>query len=69
MMADTPQTSAKKKEETLHRAIHFLHRYCVLLILAEYFEEHLPDEVNPSFSKWLDSHEEYKDILNGISLE
>lgn len=61
--------STKKQEESLDRAIHFLHRYCVLLILAEYFEEHLPDEVNPRFSEWLTSHEEYTDILKSISLQ
>lgn len=63
------QSSAKKKEESLDRAVHFLHRYCVLLILAEYFEEHLPDEVNPPFSVWLSSHEEYTDILKSVSLQ
>ena len=33
------------------------------------FEEHLPDEVNPRFSEWLTSHEEYTDILKSISLQ
>lgn len=63
------ETSAKKKEELLDRASHFLHRYCMLLVLAEYFEEHLSDEKNPPFSDWITEHEEYRDILNNITLE
>lgn len=45
------QATQKKKEASLDRATHFLHRYCMLIVLAEYFEEHLPDEKNPIFSR------------------
>ena len=58
----------KKRVELYDRASHFLHRYCMLLVLAEYFEEHLPDEKNPSFSSWLGDHEEYSAILSNITL-
>ena len=62
------QATQKKKEVSFDRATHFLHRYCMLIVLAEYFEEHLPDEKNPIFSEWLKQHVEYSAILNRITL-
>lgn len=62
------QATQKKREESRDRATHFLHRYCMLLVLAEYFEEHLPDETNPVFSDWLKQHVEYSAIMSTITL-
>ena len=62
------QATQKKKEASLDRATHFLHRYGMLIVLAEYFEEHLPDEKNPIFSEWLKQHVEYSAILSRITL-
>ena len=63
------QSVNKNREMYKNRAVHFLERYCVLLILAEYFEEHLPDEENPKFSEWFNSRKEFKNILSTVSLQ